>query len=196
MRNCRKSIQVDWGHEKRSKEDEEKQDSGHRQLSLFIKSHQPSEKTGAKSCNTDTWLGMYWRTMEKKQEEERMITYVSEVIASSGQTGWGSPRREHKEQRTDLKGMLGWGGRSKRTWQVWWVRSPVWVSRWVLVWRTTVGKSEGGADKRSITLLESASWGKMMHYVSNRLPGLGIMLFMHMYGCKRKIHIRPKGMGR
>lgn len=51
---------------------------------------------------------MYWRTMEKKQEEERMITYVSEVIASSGQTGWGSPRREHKEERTDLKGM--WGG--------------------------------------------------------------------------------------
>lgn len=54
----------------------------------------------------DTLLGMYWRTMEKKHEEERMIMYVSEVIASSGQRGRGYGPKEHKEERRDLKGMV------------------------------------------------------------------------------------------
>lgn len=39
---------------------------------------------------------------------------------------------------------------------------------------TSAEDTEGGAGKRSITLLESALLGKMMHDVSKRLLGLDI----------------------
>lgn len=52
--------------------------------------------------------------------------------------------------------------------------TPGWVNGWVSM-PTTIAGNTGEADKRSITLLESVLFGKMMPYVTHRLPGLSMI---------------------